>query len=92
MKRLIQGLRGEILSLIAGVNHLFAPSMIALKESNWFCLRVFVSLQVALAYFVIVVSVAVEMLPDSPIYYAATCGSLGIFAAFLLRGAWVSHR
>lgn len=68
---------------------MFRPSMESLRETNWFCVRFFVSLQVTFFYFWFVLSNAIDFLPHSPRVYTLMCGAGGAVVAVVLRQTWV---
>ena len=59
-----------------------------LRATDFFCLRFFVTLELAMFYFVGVVYAAVVTLPESRFLYAGLCGSAGVLAGWILRSTW----
>lgn len=92
MKRSLQGLLEVFLVVSAKTAQIFHPSLESLRESDWFCIRVFVTLEAALFYGVAIISVSIEMLPEALGRYILTCSLGGIVTAYILRTAWTFRR
>jgi hypothetical protein len=95
MKRFAHGFHGALKGVGAGLEEILGPSIESLRETDWFCIRFFVSLQVVFFYGLMVLFFAIDTLPGNPGLYVLGCGSGGVIAALLLKWSWTvgkAHR
>ena len=88
MTAVFQAVRSQSKRIAAAVCSVLARERAALRETDYFTIRFFVSLQTVLFYFVGVVVMATTTLPESPWLYAASCGGVGVLGAHFVRFVW----
>ena len=88
MNPVLQRLSESSKRLGAAVDHLISGEIRELRATDFFCLRFFVTLELALFYLVGVVYAAVVTLPESRFLYATLCGTAGVLAAWIFRSTW----
>ena len=88
MNPILQRLREGAKRIGVLMGQLVSTEMRVLRETDFFCLRFFVTLELALFYLVGVVYAAVVTLPESRLLYASLCGSAGVAGAWVLRSTW----